>query len=110
MRAGTLRHRMLLQRPDFEQNSETGMLTTVWIDVCKLWAEIVPLSAREFIAAQSMQSDISARIVIRYRADIDATMRLLHDGKIYNIKGVLTDPVSGREYITLPCSEGINEG
>ncbi|TKE23299.1 head-tail adaptor protein, partial [Klebsiella pneumoniae] len=29
---------------------------------------------------------------------------------IYNIEGVLPDPRSGREYLTLPCSEGDNDG
>jgi hypothetical protein len=38
------------------------------------------------------------------------SMRLVHRGKIYNPAGILTDKESGLEYVTLPCSEGVNEG
>ena len=76
-----------------------------WQDVATVWASIEPLSAREFIAAQAVQSDVSVRVSVRYRPGITAAMRLLHDGKTYNITGVLADKDSGREYLTLPCAE-----
>lgn len=110
MRAGTLRHRGTIQRREQVQNPETGSIATQWVDVETTWMSIEPLSAREFIAAQAEQSEISARIVMRYRDDIDATMRIVHRGKIFNIKGVLPDPDSGREYLTLPVSMGVNDG
>lgn len=37
-------------------------------------------------------------------------MRITHRGKVYNIAGVLPDNMSGLEYITLPVSEGVNDG
>jgi hypothetical protein len=37
-------------------------------------------------------------------------MRLLHGSRIYNPQGWLADPVSGIEYLTAPCSEGVNDG
>ncbi|NBA95509.1 phage head closure protein [Pseudomonas sp. R5(2019)] len=111
MKAGVLRHPIVIQRPDYVQDSVTGEMTMVaWMEVAKTWAAIEPLSAREFIAAATTQTKVSARIVIRYRDDIDATMRILHRGKIYNIEGVLADKDSGRDYVTLPVSEGVNDG
>lgn len=110
MDAGKLRHRITIQRPARSQNPETGAITQTWEDVAPVWASVEPLSAREFIAAQSTQSRVTARIVIRYRDDIDASMRILHKGKIYNIEGVLPDNQSGREWLTLPCSEGVDDG
>lgn len=92
------------------QDKTTGRLTETWRDVCKIWGNIAPLSAREFLASQSIQSEITTRITIRYKKNIDSTMRLLHGGKIYNIEGVLADTKSGIEYLTLPCSEGVNNG
>lgn len=73
-------------------------------------ASIEYLSVRDFIAAQSNQSAISARIVIRYREGLDSTMRILHKGKIYNMQQPLPDPNSGVEYLTIPVSEGANDG
>ncbi|KPB96501.1 Head-tail adaptor protein [Pseudomonas syringae pv. maculicola] len=37
-------------------------------------------------------------------------MRALHRGRIYNIHGALPDAKSGLEYLTLPVSEGLNNG
>lgn len=51
-----------------------------------------------------------ARITIRYRQDIDATWRVVHGGKFYNVEGVLADKDSGLEYQTLPVSQGVSDG
>ncbi len=76
----------------------------------RVWAGIEPLSARDFIAAQAVQSEVTARIVIRYREGVTAAMRIKHAGRLYTIHGVLPDAKSGREYLTLPVSEGVNDG
>lgn len=107
--AGRLRHRVQIQQ-------QTTMLTsfgeqeTVWTMVAEVWAAIEPVSAREFVAASQLQSQVSARIVIRYRDDVRASMRVLHKSKIYVVEGVLSDKDSGIEYLTLPVSEGISDG
>ena len=111
--AGRLRHRVRIERPTYAQDPVTGEMVKSWELVPgaeSVPAAIEPLSVREFMAAQQMQSEVSARIVIRRRPGIDATMRLVHRGKIYNIHGVLPDADSGLEYLTLPCSQGVNEG
>ncbi|HGO5439938.1 phage head closure protein [Klebsiella oxytoca] len=110
MQAGKLRHRVTLQEPVKEQNPTTGAVINIWRDVATIWAEISPLSAREFIAAQASQGEITTRITIRYRADVTRKHRILYRDGIYNIEGVLPDLRSGKEYLTLPCSEGVNDG
>ena len=113
LNAGTLRHRVAIQQPTETQSATTGEITVAWATVSgmeSLAAEIVPLSAKEFLSAQATQSEIVARIVIRYRTGITAKMRVNHNGTIYNIRGVLPDPDSGREWLTLPVSEGVNDG
>lgn len=110
MRIGKLRHRVTIERPGSTQDPNTGEMIPGWAPVATVWASVEPLSAREFIAAQAGQSEISARIKIRHRDGINATMRVVHRGQVYNIEGVLPDPESGRHYITLPVSEGVNDG
>lgn len=110
MRAGDLRHRITLQRPEYTQDDITGEMIPSWVEVAKIWASVEPVSVNQFVSAATNQSKVSARIVIRYRKGIDPTMRILHRDKIYNIEGVLADKVSGLEYLTLPCSEGVNDG
>lgn len=111
--AGRLRHKVTIQEPRQQQDASTGAIRTVWVDfAADVAAEIAPLSVREFIASSQMQSQITARITMRYRAGLTAQMRILHPstGKIYNPAGWLADPDSGLEYLTAPCSEGTNAG
>lgn len=105
--AGKLRHQVELQEQRIAQDPNTGEMLTTWVTIARPWAEIVPLSAREFIAAGAEQSEVRARITVRYRQEINASMRVVHRGLAYNILGVLADPVSGLEYLTLPVSEGV---
>ncbi|MGP1293443.1 phage head closure protein [Serratia sp. CY31944] len=110
MQAGKLRHRITLQKPEKVQNPDSGEMEDTWLDLTTIWAEVVPLSAREFVAAQAMQNAVTTRITIRYRQDIEPKYRILFRGKILNIEGILSDPKSGLEYLTLPCSEGVDNG
>ena len=110
MQAGKLNKRVSLQRPARVQDPQTGAMTDGWLEVRKQWASIEPLSANAFIAAQAVQSKVSVRIVLRYRDDIASAWRVVHKGRVYNIEGVLPDDKSGLEYLTLPCSQGVNDG
>jgi len=104
---GKLCHWVQLQRPETAQDPDTGEMIMVWADVASVWAEIVPMSAREFIAASAEQSEVRGRMVIRYRDDVDATMRVLYRGRYYAIFGAMPDDVSGREHLTLMTGEGV---
>ena len=109
MMTANLRHRVTIQKPVETQNTDSGAVIVAWQDVATVWSAIIPLSAKEFIAAQAEDSKINTRITIRYRNDVTAKMRLYHASKdmYYNIEGVLADKDSGLEYLTLPCSTGV---
>lgn len=105
LEAGKLRHRIQILEQSRTQDPITGSTTTVWTPVDTVWAAIEPLSARDFIAAQTLKSRVSVRITMRYRSGINTSMRLIGpDGTAYIPEGFLADPNSGREYITVPCS------
>lgn len=108
--AGGLRHRVTIQERLNTQDPQTGENTYSWEDVATVWAKVEPLSAREFIQSQATQSQVVARITVRYREGLNAEMRMLHNGTAYNIAGILPDKVSGLEYITIPVSQGVNNG
>lgn len=111
LNAGKLRHRITIEKPISVQNPETGEVLKQWEIVhASVAAAIEHLSAREFVASRSQQSQITARITIRYRAGLTAMMRIIHKGKIYNPEGWLPDLKSGIEYLTAPVSESVNEG
>lgn len=104
--AGRLRHRVSLQRNQPTQDPVTGEIKDKWVEYVKSYAAIEPLSARDFIAAQAGQSQVSARIVMRWRSDLLPTDRIVHGGTAYKIVGILPDKDSGREYVTIPVSTG----
>lgn len=110
MRAGKLKHRIVLQRLSSDgYDPETGDEVTQWVDVATVWASVEPLSAREFIQAQSEQSQITARITIRYRSDITPDMRIVYKNELYDIRGLLEDKDSGMDYITIPVAKNLSK-
>lgn len=121
--AGKLRHRVRIEQlvdltdsnGDVVQNTTTGEISREWQTVATVWAAIEPLSAREYLQSGAKQSEMSARIKIRYRAGLTADMRFVHvvngvDGAIYNPAGILPDLNSLQEYLTIPCGQGVNSG
>lgn len=109
MQAGRLRHRLQLQQLVATQDADAGTVAESWADVATLWAEIVPLSGRELIAAASVQASVNTRITIRWREGVVPTMRGVHAGVLYNIKAVLPDATQ-RRWLTLMCESGVNHG
>jgi len=110
MDAGRLRHRVTIQSVTETRDTSTGAIATSWADVATVWAAVEPLSGREFLAAQANQAEVVARILIRYRDDVTAKMRVLHGARVYNIRAALPDNESGAEHLTLMVSEGVNNG
>ena len=107
---GDLRHRIDIEQLTITQDS-SGDAVKFWTALhSNVPASIEPLSARDFIAASAVQSQIVARITIRYRTGLDASMRINHNGTIYNISGILPDKDSGLEYLIMPVTAGVNEG
>ena len=110
MRLGQLKHKLVFQRPAKVQDPESGEMIPDWEDAFKAWCGIEYLSVREFITSNTEKVQISARLKTRFREDITPDMRALYRGKIFNIHGVLPDNMSARNYITMPVSEGANDG
>jgi SPP1 family predicted phage head-tail adaptor len=112
MQAGKLRHRVDFEKPGLTQDQVSGDMVPGWETVwAKVPASVEPLSARDLIAAQAGQSQASGRVRIRYRPGVLSTMRILHRGEVYEIKGQpMPDPVSGLEYLTILVAKGVSDG
>lgn len=119
--SGRLKHRIRIERYAelldtsglVIQDPNTGEVARDWVEVATVWAAIEPLSVREFIQSQEKQSQVSARITLRFRDDFDAACRLVHmrvgrPEVVYNPLGILADKDSGLEYLTVPVSAGVS--
>ena len=101
MQAGRLNRRVTLQSPS-QSVDEIGQPIPGWTDVATLWADIRMKSGMEAIKAGAPVSVVQASIRVRYRAGINAGMRVVHNLVAYEILAVQPD-VGGREYVDLVC-------
>jgi len=106
--AGRLSQRITLQSKSVVRDAMGGE-TLTWVDAASVWAEIRPLRGRDLVAAQQVTSEVTARITIRYRSDVQADWRILHGSQIYDILAVV-DPQARHEVLELECSTGLRHG
>jgi len=100
MRAGQLNRRVRLQQPAGMRDS-AGQASG-WTDIATIWAAVLPLRGREYFAAERVDSEITVRIIIRYRPDVKADWRIMANGQAYHIVEII-NPADGREQLQLMC-------
>lgn len=110
MRAGDLRHRLKIYHQTSTRTPTGAVRVGRWEHILTLWGQFIPLSVKDIIAGQAQETQITARAKIRYRTDIDGTMRVEYAGRMYEIVGEpLADNRTGREYLTLVLKGVSNE-
>ena len=111
MRAGRLRHRVVIQQPN-PTTDTFGQPVKGWSTVATIWAAVEPLNGREYFTAQQMNAETKVRIRIRYGSElssITAAWRVTYGGKTYDIIEII-QPKEINQEIILMCKEGINAG
>lgn len=91
-----------------------GQPTGDWAPVCRVWANIKPISTRERLQAMAMTGNISHTVAIRYRSSLAdpktvAAMRVKYGSRVFNIKGC-RDHEEGHRFLILDCIEGSVDG
>jgi SPP1 family predicted phage head-tail adaptor len=116
IKAGPLIHRITIQRPVVDRDDSGAPFVSEWREVAEVWAAIESLSGREWLASAEFRSDVTTRIRIRWRDDIDASMRVLYKNPrmggtvVYGIAAVLPQFV-GMSELHLMCTAGaVTEG
>lgn len=98
----TMNRLVKLQRLSGNRDERNQPIPNDWVDVAQVWADIRHQNGLEAIKADAHTSIVKASIRIRYRADLDASMRVVYGESIYKIKAVLPDLV-GKRYVDLAC-------
>lgn len=110
MLAHRLRHRVTIQRPVDTQDAQTGQITRTWATVqAGLPAEVLTGPGREMHSAGTKLAETAARINTRWFPGLSHEMRLLWDGKVFDIISIETDLTGRREY-RLRCKDGLTDG
>ena len=88
MRAGARRHRLTIQR----KVPGIGFTEPTWATHTEAWGAIEPLRGSELLAADQVNSEVTAKITIPYRIGVTAAMRVTCDGRLYKIVAPPIDP------------------
>ena len=113
IRSGDLRDRVTLQQRQTSQ-SPSGQPVETWVELFTAWADMDPLTGRELIAAQQVQSSVTHNVTMRYRSEFAnpkavASMRLVYQGRYFNIHACM-DQDSRKRAVVLQVEEGLNNG
>jgi len=114
MNRGKFKHRLSCEEPLTTQdaNGEEVVTYPAYLSF-KVWSRIEPLTGRELLTGGQIIAEGMTRIQIFWspRAErINATWRLRHRNKIYNISGEPAEIEMGRRLIEMTCTSGVNAG
>jgi SPP1 family predicted phage head-tail adaptor len=112
-----LRHRVEIQQlVEAGRDPGTGGVISEWQTLVvagkpmnQVPAEVLTGPGSERQAAGAVQAETDARINLRWFPGLTQKMRILWDGRIYNIDGLATDRTGRQEWRTT-CKEGVNDG
>lgn len=82
---GELRHRITFQLQDLDSEDED------WKDIATTWANINPISGKEYYSAETINSDLTHKIRLRYRKGITPDMRIIYNDRIFYIISVINE-------------------
>jgi len=110
MQIGKKREQVTLEWWQKGQRTDSGATPEGWQPEPKpRWAEVEQLRGRTLFAAQEANAETTARIRMRYRADIAAatgkTLRLRHGDTTYQLEGRPIDLGGKRVELELMCHE-----
>jgi len=104
LNSGDLNRRITIQVGTDAKDSY-GQPFIAWHDLCTAWASIkTPTSKEIYALGPGFTSQVTHKILIRYRSGITSAMRVAYAGRIFAIQTVF-DPDEGREQLTLMCLE-----
>jgi len=96
MRAGPLRHRIVIEEATETQDT-FGEPDVAWSTLATVWASIVPLTGREAVSIQQINAAIDHKITIRYLAGVVPKMRVTFGERAFDIVSVANIDERNRE-------------
>jgi len=100
MNIGKMRHRLILQQPVSSQNTMDETVVT-WTDMATVWGQIDPATGSWYFQAKQANSNVTGRVHIRYRSDIDPTWRIQYGTRYLNIVSIINVDEKNRELLIM---------
>jgi SPP1 family predicted phage head-tail adaptor len=110
--AGSLNRRITIQRRKAGTNA-FNQPSLEWEDYVRVYANLKTQSGsgymnNEFIAGGAEVNRTAFSFMIRFRKDITADMRVVYEGNVYEIRGILPD-LERKEFMYLALAQGASE-
>jgi SPP1 family predicted phage head-tail adaptor len=104
IQAGNYRYPATIQKRNMGQNSY-GETIQDWVDVMTVRVNVAPLYGREFFDKESVNSELTHKITMRYvRNIVTPDMRILYDGRTFSISSIIDYQEQHRE-LQMVCKE-----
>lgn len=105
MNPGSLRHKITFQKLNNVQDT-FGQPVEVWNDVfTNVWASVIPISGKELFAAETVNSEITHKIKLRYKSGITPDMRIKFKDRYFSITGPPINFQEKNKELQLMCKE-----
>ena len=101
--AGTLRERILIERP-VEERTAMGLQQAAWVPMCWALAAIEPDGAGAEAEAQALSAMPRFRVTMRPRAGIEVGQRVSWGATRMTIRQMLENPLD-KDRIVLRCEQ-----
>ncbi len=94
MKVGRMRYRIRIQEYTITTDLD-GFSTEGWTTIYTVWADITPVSGKEYLSSGQITSEITSKIYIRAIHGLKTNMRITSGERCFNIESILTDERTG---------------
>lgn len=91
MKIGKLRYPVNIEHKVVTIDPVYGTDIVSWELLAQVWANAAGVSGREYLSSTIENASTTFKMTMRYRGDIDTSMRIVHGEVVYQIKAILPD-------------------
>jgi SPP1 family predicted phage head-tail adaptor len=102
---GEIDQRVVIQRLTLTPDGSGGNVKS-WTELATVWCHVRPKSGRESVGSDRVEGSASYLFVIRYRAGLRDSDRIVWKGVSYNIRAI-HDRSGRRLYLDLEAERGV---
>lgn len=104
---GLMKHKVTFKKIDKTKDGRGGW-TESPSDILTTWAAIAPLSPVEIVKYQSFLPEITGKMVVRYRDDIDSSCIVFYGSRKFEILG-LVNPAEESRFLKILVKEIVSK-
>lgn len=107
--AGLMDRQVVIQKRTVSRDGTLGSQAVAWSTLDTVWAQVVESSTASDEAMRAGVQTFArpSKVRIRWRADVDTTMRISHNGQLLQILGIAE--LGRRQGLELACKEWAHE-